>query len=200
MAVSVYIRSRLQRTAALFILVVLGLCTHAHVSSSATNDVGVDEVIKALKEDIRLAQGAETGEPRLQIDRVELELTTVTEISGEAGVKLLVPVGIGLDVGGAASKTNSQVIKLTLIPEGDIIVGAEKDHGLSAAIFHVKNALRNALNDPPPLKLKDFVFEMEFAVQKSAGGGISFLILNIAGAKQKKTSTHQMRIYLSLAG
>jgi hypothetical protein len=166
----------------------------------AANDIAIDEVIKALKEDIRLAQGAESGEPRLQIDRVELELTVRTETSGEAGIKMSIPAGVGANIGGAISKEGSQTIRLVLVPEGDVLVGTEKDHGLSRAISTVKNALRNATNDPPPLKLKDFVFEVEFAVQKSAGGGISFLIIDIAGAKQKKATTHHIRIFMSLAG
>lgn len=163
-------------------------------------DFTVDNVIRAIKEDIRLAQGNDTGKPKLKIDRVELELGLTSELSGEAGIKLMVAGGLGVNVGASGSKGTSQTIKLVLTPVGDLLIGTAEDHGLTAAILSVKNALRNAYNEPPKFNLNDFVFETEFAIKKSAGGGISFWIVDLAGLKQEQISTHRVKIHLSLAG
>lgn len=174
---------------------VLALCAE----SMAADELGVDQVIKAIKEDIRLAQGTETGRPRLQIDRIELELGIVSESAGELGIKISVG-GVGGGVEASGSKETGQTIKLVLLPVGDIAIGTAKDHGFAAAIASVKNALRNAINDPPPLKLDSFVFETEFVIQKAVGGGINFLIVDLGSLKSKNTTTHRMKIHLSLAG
>ncbi|CAE6694420.1 hypothetical protein NSPZN2_10384 [Nitrospira defluvii] len=103
-------------------------------------------------------------------------------------------------MGAGAAQVNGQTIKLTLTPIGDLEIGAKKDHGLAAAIGSVKNALRNAINDPPPLKLDGFVYETEFGIEKTAQGGISFFIIDIAGGKYKQSTIHRLKIHLSLAG
>ncbi|MCH7889234.1 MAG: hypothetical protein IIA00_08145 [Proteobacteria bacterium] len=163
-----------------------------------SQDFDLEDVIAAIKDEIRTAQATESGEPRLKIDRVEVELTIVAEQAGEAGVNIKVPIAGGqLGVGGKRRTTHK--IKLVLIPSTVSLVGSGSKFGLVSAIQRVKESLRRAIHKPPALKLENFVFEVEFMVQRSAKGGISFLIFEVSDLKSENLVTHKLRIYMSLA-
>lgn len=158
----------------------------------------VEEVIAAIKDEIRTAQATETGEPRLKIDRVEVELTIVTATSGSGGLNFEIPlVGAKLQVG--ATRRATHVLRLTLLPTSVSEIRSPSNFGLVSALRQVKQALRNAINKPPRLRLDNFVFEIEFVAVKKANTGLQFVILEIFSVGIERSYSHKLKVFMSLA-
>jgi hypothetical protein len=175
------------------------LLVRTPIVQGASDAFEVDEVLKAIKREVVAAQATDTGKPRLRIDRVELELAVVSEKGAKGGIKIKV-ANLGVGAGGGVSKSETNTLKLRLIPSaGPIEIMTTSELGLVTAINSVKEALRNAINEPPPLKLETFVFEAEIAIQKSLDGKLSFLFIDLLGAEAKNLSKHKIKIFLSLA-
>lgn len=159
----------------------------------------VDEVLRAIKQEVNTAQATDRGEPRLRIDRVELELAVASEKEASGGIKIKVATA-GVDVGGGVSESATSTIKLSMIPSSaPIDIGTTSQFGLVTAINSVKAALRNSINIPPPLTLEKFVYEAEIAIVKTANGKLSFLFIDLAGVKAKNLAKHKIKIFLSPA-
>jgi hypothetical protein len=167
-------------------------------TQAAVDDFDVVEVIKAIKSEIQTAQATETGRPRLKIDRVELELAVVTEQEATGGIKVKV-VRFGAEVAGGISKGTTHRLNLVLASVGPYDIERGSDLGLVNAIQSVKAALRAALNEPPRFKLDTFTFELEAAIERKAGGGLSFLVVDLPSLKSKNVATHKIKLYISLA-
>lgn len=158
----------------------------------------VEDVIAAIKDEIRTAQATETGEPRLKIDRVEVELTIVAAKSGSGGLKFEIPV-VGAKLQAEATRRATHVLKLILSPSNISEVRSPSNFGLVSALRQVKQALRNAIHKPPALRLENFVFEIEFLVTKKAGIGLQFLIFEIPNLDIEHSYSHKLKIFMSLA-
>jgi hypothetical protein len=164
----------------------------------SVDEFDVDEVIKAIKSEIQTAQATETGLPRLKIDRVELELAVTTEQEITGGIKVKV-VRFGAEVNKGATKGTTHTLNLVLSSLGPYVIERGSNFGLVPAIQSVKVALRNALNEPPRFKLETFTFELETAIERKAGGGLTFLVVDLPNLKSKNLATHKIKLHISLA-
>lgn len=183
----------------------LALALSAATSPARADGFPISQVVEAIKSEInlaRLASGPE--ERRLRITSVAITLTAVARTEGEAGIALEVPI-VGELVGGAhvrvgAELASTQKIALTLTPMGvpEPVSGAAS-LGLAPAIQSVKAALREAARGPLAFGLDHFVFEAEFAVTKSAGGGVRFLFIDVAKAAGETVAMHRAAIHFKLA-
>ena len=178
-------------------VVYLAVCS-VPIADAVSGEFDVDEIVTAIKQEIQTARATETGLPRLKIDRVDIELAVVMEREITGGLKIKV-AGFGAGITAGRSKGEAHTLKLVLSPTWSAEIAKASDLGLVKAIQSVKTALRNAYNKPPPFKLETFTFEIEFAVEKKAGVGFSFLIIDLPGAKTKNLATHKVKIYMSLA-
>jgi hypothetical protein len=154
------------------------------------------EVIQAVKREIRLAQAQETGSPRLTIDLVELELTTVATKEAGAGLTVTVPT---VDVGGEVTAGNSmtQTLSLSLTSLDAPEVSAGESLGLVEVIREVKRALKIALNEPPRFDLGQFQYTVQFALQREANGRLRFVLFELPRAKLSQASSNQITLHIS---
>jgi len=87
----------------------------------ADSTFGLDQVLKALRRDLKSAQKAAEGDPLgLFVQQAEVELAFTVERSKSAGGGINLKVfGVGADAGGKRGTTSETVhrIKLTLSPE-----------------------------------------------------------------------------------
>jgi Trypsin-co-occurring domain 2 len=163
----------------------------------------VSQVIEAIKSEIAIARLASDAQhARFKISSVEINLTAVAKAEAGGGIRVEIPV---LDsIGGGEARadlklTNTQRIRLTLIPEGtpEEISGG-RTLGLAPAILSVKSALQEAGRPPYKFALDRFVFEAEFAIARSAEGGVRFLFLD-AGGDQSSVATQHLAVHMTLA-
>ena len=120
--------------------------------SESSEDIDIPEVVEAVKNEIQLARGRDTGLPKLQIDRVELELKV--SVVRQAGLGLSVKVA---SLNGAISQETTHRLTLTIVPVGQIPVATDKDLGLVPAIQRTKEAIRTSINTPPPFRMDTFI-------------------------------------------
>jgi hypothetical protein len=119
-----------------------------------------------------------------------------------AWIRVEVPVLENIGGGRAVADLelmNTQRIRLTLKPEGspEEVSGA-RTLGLAPAILSVKSALQEAGRPPFKFALDRFVFEAEFAIARSAEGGVRFLFLDAGGA-QSSVATQHLAVHMKLA-
>jgi len=166
--------------------------------SAASETFPLDEIIATIKNEIQLARAKETGSPKLKIDSVSIDLSTVIQKSASGGIKVSI-AGFGGGVSGEIKNDQVQRLKLDLIPVGSINISGYSSIGLVEAIQNVKRSVRHAYNQPPRFLMKTFTYEIEFVVKKETGGGLSFSIIDLGGIKKANIATHKIFVTMSLA-
>lgn len=157
-------------------------------------------VIEAIKSEINRARQARTPEDEgLIISSVDVVMTAVAKYKAGGDLVLEVPIVKELvgKVTGDVELANTQKISLALEPAGGPIqVSGSENLGLVPAIESARAALRTARRGPIRFDLKEFVFEAEFVVGKSAEGGVRFLFLK-ADAAYENVAVQQIAVRMT---
>lgn len=158
----------------------------------------IDEIISAIKNEIRTANISELGNPKFTIETVEVALTVVsTETEkGALAVKILA-FGNEVDNGVSTSKSYHN-LSFLFQPTGASGFSSETSLGLVEPIKRVKSSLRKAYNTPPSFQMEGFTFKLEFAIEQNMDGGIHFRILELEDLKAQGIATHYLTIYMKI--
>ena len=162
---------------------------------------GVSEILLLVKKEIVAAQQEQTGQPRLRIDEVILDLAVTTDSSSQAGISFSVPIFESLEVAASANSkdTRSSRLRVTFLPEANIFVSSHEDLGLAKAIKEVKKAIQETINEPPKLLLKSFAYETSFVTIRGAGGKISLWIIDLSPLNRQYSATNTIKVKISIA-
>jgi hypothetical protein len=165
--------------------------------------VNIDEVVKAVGEALKEAQGNNVpGFPPLK--NVEINLSTVASKEGGGKFKILV-----LSFGGGISVEDVSTIKLKMEPPttkqgttDPTIAPIRYKQALAAALNLCKAAVVSAKQNLPQLITSDVEIEVAFTVKQSAEGGLSIepvglgdLGASIGGSgKLAKSQVHKLKL------
>ena len=158
----------------------------------------IDEIITAIKNEIKTANISELGSPKFTIETVDVALTVVsTETEkGTLAVKILA-FGNEVDNGVSPSKSYHN-LSFSFQPTGSSGFSPEISLGLVEPIKRVKSSLRKAFNSPPSFQMEGFTFKLEFAIEQNIDGGIHFRILGLEDLKAQGIATHHLSIHMKI--
>jgi hypothetical protein len=166
------------------------------VASSA--EFEIDEVITAIKQEIKTANISELGSPKFKIETVEVALTVVSEET-EKGALAVKIIGYGSEVNDQELTSKSyHSLNFSFRPTAASGFSPELSLGLVEPIKKVKSSLRKAYNTPPSFQMDGFTFKIEFAIKQSMDGGVRFRILELADLKTQNVATHHITIYMKI--
>lgn len=173
-----------------------------HLSFSGVaqaNEFEIDEIISAIKNEIKTADISELGLPRFTIEAVDVALT-VFSTETEKGA-LAVKVGgfnSALDYILAPPKSY-QNLSFSFHPSQADDFSPDLSLGLVEPILKVKSSLKKACNTPPSFQMDNFKFKLEFALERNMEGGIRFIILELEDLKAQHIVTHRITVHLKIA-
>lgn len=158
----------------------------------------IDEIITAIKNEIKTANIPDLGSPNFTIEAVDVALTVVsTETEkGALAVKIL---GFGNEVdNGEPTAKSYHNLSFSFQPTGASGFSSEITLGLVESIKRVKSSLKKAYNTPPSFQMGKFKFKLEFAIEQDMDGRIHFRILELDDLKAKDIATHYITIYMKI--
>jgi hypothetical protein len=148
------------------------------ISVARSTEFEIDEIITAIKNEIKTANISELGSPNFKIE-------TIAGYSNEADNEVL------------ASKSYHS-LSFSFQPTGASGFSQEISLGLVEPIKKVKAALRKAYNTPPSFQMEGFTFKLEFAIGKSMDGGIRFKVIELEDLKAHNITTHYITIHMKI--
>ncbi|MBR9985734.1 MAG: hypothetical protein KFF68_07485 [Desulfosarcina sp.] len=159
----------------------------------------IDEIISAIKNEIKTADISELGLPRFSIETVDVALT-VFSTETEKGA-------LAVRVGGFSSALDDiltppksyQNLIFSFHPSEADDASPDLSLGLVEPILKVKSSLKKACNTPPSFPMDNFEFKLEFALERNLEGGIRFVILDLEDLKAQHIVTHRITIHLKIA-
>ena len=180
----------------IFKVTILSLFFFSFITTNMAHSVEfeIDQVITAIKNEIKTANISELGSPNFKIESVDVTLTVIsTETEkGEPAVKI-----VGYD-----NETDNQILtskshhklSFSFQPVGESNFSPEISLGLVEPIKKVKYSLRKSYNTPPFFDMKKFTFKLEFAILKNADGDIRFSVIQLSDLKALNVNTHYITI------
>ena len=160
------------------------------VTSFAYADNAVYEVLSEVKSQINAARKAGGGYPLIDITSVDVELSTITTLSGDGSIKLWV---VDAGAGYKSSSMNKISLRFSL---PDVVPVSVSETALSKAIADVREALRLSMTMEPAMTLEKFSYEFRIATTKSAEGKLQIKIVS-ADADYKLENTHRVVVEMS---
>jgi hypothetical protein len=166
------------------------------IASSA--EFEIDEVITAIKQEIKTANISELGSPKFKIETVDVALTVVSEETEKGALSVkIIGYGSEVDEGELTSKSYHN-LSFSFQPTGASGFSPELSLGLVEPIKKVKSSLRKAYNAPPSFQMDGFTFKIEFAIKQNMEGGIRFIILELEALKAQNVATHHITIHMKI--
>jgi hypothetical protein len=163
-----------------------------------SSEFEIDEIITAIKNEIKTANISELGSPKFTIETVDVALTVVSSET-EKGALAVKIVGFGDEVHNRVSTSKSyHALSFSFQPAGASSFSPEISLGLVEPIKRVKSSLRKAYNTPPSFKMEGFTFKLEFAIEQNIDGGIRFRILELEDLKAQDIATHHLTIHMKI--
>jgi len=156
----------------------------------------IDQVITAIKNEIKTANISELGSPNFKIERVDVTLTVIsTETEkGKLAVKI---VGYDDEIEKQALTSKSHhKLRFSFQPIDESNFSPEISLGLVEPIKKVKYSLRKAYNTPPIFEMSDFTLKLEFAILKNPDGEIGFSVIQLSDLKAMNVNTHYITIHM----
>lgn len=183
------------------IAVLAGMLQGLPAAAQDGENFGVVEILQLVKKEIVAAQQEQTGQPRLRIDEVILDLAVTTKSSSQAGISFSVPIFDSLEAAASAESedTRSSRLVVTFQPEANVFVSSHTDLGLAKAIKEVKRAIQETINEPPRLSLKTFTYETSFVTIREVGGRISLWIIDLSPLNREYGATNTIKVKMSAA-
>ena len=168
------------------------------IRTAHSSEFEIDEIITAIKNEIKTANVSDLGSPKFIIETVHVTLTVVsTETEKGALAVKIIGMGNGFDNGVTSSKSYHN-LSFSFQPSGASGFSPEISLGLVEPIKRVKSSLRKAYNTPPSFQMKGFTFKLEFAIEQNIDGGIRFRILELDDLKAQNIATHNLTIYMKI--
>jgi hypothetical protein len=158
----------------------------------------IDEIITAIKNEIKTANISELGSPNFKIETVDVALTVVSTET-EKGALAVKIVGYGNDFDNEVLISKSyHNLSFSFQPTGASGFSPEMSLGLVEPIKKVKSSLRKAYNTPPNFQMEGFTFKLEFAIGKNMDGGIRFKVIELDDLKARNIATHYITIHMKI--
>jgi len=158
----------------------------------------IDEVITAIKNEIKTANISELGSPNFKIESVDVSLTVIsTETEkGKLAVKI---IGYDDEVENQdLSSKSHHKLRFSFQPVDKSNFSPEISLGLVEPIIKVKSALRRAYNTPPIFEMSNFTFKLEFAILKNADGEVGFSVIQLSDIKAMNVNTHYITVHMTI--
>ena len=158
----------------------------------------IDEIITAIKNEIKTANISELGSPHFKIETIDVVLKVVSTVTekGTLAVKI-----IGYDDEAAnetLTSTSVHTLSFTFQPVGASGYSPEISIGLVEPIMKIKESMRKAYNTPPNYQIGGFTFKLEFAIEKSKDSGIRFTVIDLNDLKTRNINTHYITIHVKI--
>jgi hypothetical protein len=173
------------------------------INFSSTNiayssEFEIDEIITAIKNEIKTANLAELGSPNFKIENVDVALTVVSTET-EKGALVVQIVGYDNEADNEVLSSKSyHKLSFSFQPTHASGYSPEMSLGLVEPIKKVKDSLRKAYNTPPNFQMEGFTFKLEFAIKKNAEGGISFTVIELNDLKARNVTTHKITVHMKI--
>ena len=168
------------------------------INIAHSSEFEIDEIITAIKNEIKTANISELGSPKFTIETVDVVLTVVSTET-EKGALAVKIVGFSNEVdNGVSSSKSYHNLSFSFQPTGASGFSPEISLGLVEPIKRVKSSLRKAYNTPPSFRMEGFTFKLEFAIEQNIDGGISFRILELDDLKAQNIATHHITIHMKI--
>lgn len=179
----------------LFFLLTINLSV---IGIAHATEFEIDEIITAIKNEIKTANISELGSPNFKIETVDVALTVVSTET-EKGALAVKIVGYGNDFDNEVLISKSyHNLSFSFQPTGASGFSPEMSLGLVEPIKKVKSSLRKAYNTPPNFQMEGFTFKLEFAIGKSMDGGIRFKVIELDDLKARNIATHYITIHMKI--
>ena len=180
-----------------FISSLIVICLSA-IRPAHPSEFEVDEIITAIKNEIKTASISELGNPKFTIEKVDVALTVVSTET-EKGVFAVKIAGFSHEAGyGASTSQSYHNLNFSFQPTGASSFSPEISLGLVEPIKRVKSSLRKAYNTPPSFQMEGFTFKLEFAIEQNMDGRIRFRILELDDLKAQNIPTHHVTIHMKI--
>jgi hypothetical protein len=158
----------------------------------------IDEIITAIKQEIKTANISELGSPKFKIETVDVALTVISEET-EKGALAVKIIGYSSEFDDLELTSKSyHNLSFSFRPAAASGFSPELSLGLVEPIKKVKSSLRKAYNAPPSFQMDGFKFKIEFAIKQSMDGGVRFRILDLEDLKTRNVATHHITIYMKI--
>lgn len=168
------------------------------INIAHSSEFEIDEIITAIKNEIKTANISELGNPKFTIETVDVELTVVSTET-EKGALAVKIVGFSNEVdNGVSSSKSYHNLSFSFQPTGASGFSPEISLGLVEPIKRVKSSLRKAYNTPPSFRMEGFILKLEFAIEQSIDGAIRFRILELDDLKAQNIATHHVTIHMKI--
>lgn len=166
---------------------------------ASDGEQGIENILQQVKSAIVAAQQEKTGEPRLTIEKVIIDLAVSTSKNAEGEISLKIPV-VDIGVGGSAAfeKKNTSRLKMEFVPGTDTYVSKSGDLGLAKAIKSLKRAIQATINKPPPLALNTFTYETSFVIVKKGGSDLQLWVIDASPLQVQNTAVNMVKIQMSV--
>ena len=179
----------------LFLSVVINLSV-TNVAHSA--EFEIDEIITAIKNEIKTANISELGSPNFIIETVNVALTLVSTVT-EKGALAIKIVGYDKEANNEELTSKSfHILNFSFKPSTESGYSPEISIGLVEPIKKVKASLRKAYNSPPTYRMEGFTFKIEFAIEKDMDRGIRFTVFELNELKAININTHYITIHMKI--
>jgi hypothetical protein len=159
------------------------------ISVARSTEFEIDEIITAIKNEIKTANISELGSPNFKIETVDVSLTVVSTET-EKGA-------LAVKIAGYSNEAYHS-LSFSFQPTGASGFSQEISLGLVEPIKKVKASLRKAYNTPPSFQMEGFTFKLEFAIGKSMDGGIRFKVIELEDLKAQNITTHYITIHMKI--
>ena len=158
----------------------------------------IDEIITAIKNEIKTANISEFGNPYFKIETVDVSLKVVSTETEKGAIAVKI-AGYGDEARNESQASSSHHnLSFSFQPTGASGFSQEVSLGLVEPIKKVKSSLRKANNSAPSFQMEGFTFKMEFAIEKSMDGGIRFKVIELEDLKAKNVTTHYITIHTKI--
>jgi hypothetical protein len=179
------------------ILFLIGINLSA-IRIAHSNELEIDEIITAIKNDINTANISELGSPNFTIENVKVALTVVSTETAKGAIAVRI-VGFGNEVETGLSNSRSyHNLSFSFQPSNSSGLSSEISLGLVEPIKRVKSSLKKAYNTPPRFQMEGFTLKLEFAIQQHMDGGIRFRILELEDLKAQNIATHRINLHFKI--
>ena len=187
---------RARRFLLLLIFFLLSIQSNYGLASSA--EFEIDEIITAIKQDILTARMTGAGSPNFEIESVNAVLTVLSSVSTKGSLVIKVA---GIDQQSQIQESfrgSYHKLSFTFSSSGTPNFSPESSFGLVEPINMIKSSMRKAYNNPPSSNLDAFTISLQFAIEKTSDGGISFNIIDVNDLKALSIPTHSVTIYMKI--
>jgi hypothetical protein len=168
------------------------------VSAAPATEFEIEEIITAIKNEIKTANISELGSLNFNIETVDVALSVVSSLTAKGALAIKI---IGYDNEAYDEIfTSKSVHKLSFSfkPVGASGYSPEISLGLVEPITRIKDSLRKAYNTPPNYQMNEFTFKLEFAIEKNMDSGIRFTVIELNDLKARNINTHTITIQMNL--